>query len=496
MSQEKPAWVEAQEQQKAAAAAAENQKSTYTPAGKGSDYYMNNTDGKGTSMSASDQAALKAAGDAYNSATTDAEREAAHAAAEEIRNKYGYSGGRDGSEYIPTAKQPTQKAPTPSYTAPTPDFTGLLDSWLETAKQQQNLGIDYATQKGVNDLQRAEEDAQEQFQTQQNQVDENEAKALDNQALYAEARGDRGGIGHAQYGQIQATAMENRRAINSARTKLSTDTARAIADLRAQGEFKKADALLQLTQTYLGQLIDLQKWGAEYSLNVAQFNAQLQQWQAEFELESQKFTAGLEQWDKEFNYAVSQDERNALAKSGAAALSVGVRPSAAQQAAMGYTDAQINAELAAYKLKLASGSGGGSGGGYKGGGIEPVGGTGLTGVFVEMYKNKITGENDVYHYLRNLDYTATDAERYTEDYLTRLEDGSLERAANDAPRVDLSDIPSWVVADVKERLVAVDRADENAISNVLVNHLDLLISKNIINADQAYRLGASFGLPM
>ena len=102
----------------------------------------------------------------------------------------------------------------------------------------------------------------------------------------------------------------------------------------------------------------------------------------------------------------------------------------------------------------------------------------------------------MYHYLREAGYTATDAERYTEDYLTRLDDGSLERAANDAPKVDLSDIPSWVVADVKERLVAVDRADENAISNVLVNHLDLLISKNIITADQAYRLGASFGLPM
>lgn len=431
MSQEKPAWVEAQEQQKAAAAAAENQKSTYTPAGKGSDYYMNNTDGKGTSMSASDQAALKAAGDAYNSATTDAEREAAHAAAEEIRNKYGYSGGRDGSEYIPTAKQPTQTAPTPSYTAPAPDFTGLLDSWLETAKQQQNLGIDYATQKGVNDLQRAEEDAQEQFQTQQNQVDENEAKALDNQALYAEARGDRGGIGHAQYGQIQATAMENRRAINSARTKLSTDTARAIADLRAQGEFKKADALLQLTQTYLGQLIDLQKWGAEYSLNVAQFNAQLQQWQAEFELESQKFTESLNQWDTEFKYAVSQDERNALAKSGAAALSVGVRPSAAQQAAMGYTDAQVNAELAAYKLALASGSGGGGGtGGGKGSG-------GGAQDYEGLYKAALASGQNIKAFIAN------NYKRFGFTSSTGLADGYEEWVATyEEPRVPTKNITS------------------------------------------------------
>ena len=124
-----------------------------------------------------------------------------------------------------------------------------------------------------------------QFQTQQNQVDINEARALDNQALYAEARGDRGGIGQAQYAQIQATAMTNRRAINTARTQLSTDTARQITDLRAQGEFEKADALLELTQNYLTQLIDLEKWGAEFNLDVDKFNTQIRQWQAEYELE-------------------------------------------------------------------------------------------------------------------------------------------------------------------------------------------------------------------
>ena len=307
--------------------------SGYQAAGKGSDYYA------GQVMSQEDQAALKAAGDAYNSATTQEEKDAAHAEAERIRAKYGYSGGADGSEYI--EKQP-------NLTAQVPDFTGLLDSWLETAKKQQELGIDYATQQGIKELERAKEDAEEQFQTQQDQVSRDEAKALDNQALYAEARGDRGGIGQAQYGQIQATAMTNRRAINSARTKLATDTARQIADLRAQGEFEKADALLQLTQTYLGQLIELQQWGAEYALDVQQFNAQLQQWQAEFEM-------AAKQWQLEFDYTTTQTEREILAASGIASLAAGVRPSAQQQAAMGYTDAQIDAELAAYKLAQAAG---------------------------------------------------------------------------------------------------------------------------------------------
>lgn len=307
--------------------------SGYQAAGKGSDYYA------GQVMSAEDQAALKAAGDAYNSAATQEGKDAAHAEAERIRAKYGYSGGDDGSEYIETK---------PNLTSQIPDFTGLLDSWLETAKKQQELGIDYATQQGVKELERAKEDAEEQFQTQQDQVSRDEAKALDNQALYAEARGDRGGIGQAQYGQIQATAMSNRRAINSARTKLATDTARQIADLRAQGEFEKADALLQLTQSYLGQLIELQQWGAEYALDVQQFNAQLQQWQAEFDM-------AAKQWQLEFDYTTTQTEREMLAASGIASLAAGVRPSAQQQAAMGYTDAQIDAELAAYKLAQSAG---------------------------------------------------------------------------------------------------------------------------------------------
>ena len=46
---------------------------------------------------------------------------------------------------------------------------------------------------------------------------------------------------------------------NQAQTKLSTDTARQIADLRAQGEFEKADALLELNQTYLSKLMEIQQ---------------------------------------------------------------------------------------------------------------------------------------------------------------------------------------------------------------------------------------------
>lgn len=78
-----------------------SQYSGYTPAGKGSDHYMQ-------VMSASDQALLKSYGDAYNNAIAAGDQAAAmkaHEAAEALRGQYGYSGGGDGSEYIPLLQQ-------------------------------------------------------------------------------------------------------------------------------------------------------------------------------------------------------------------------------------------------------------------------------------------------------------------------------------------------------------------------------------------------------
>ena len=86
---------------------------------------------------------------------------------------------------------------------PTNDLKAILDQWFETSRDQSNQQIDYATDKGVNELNRAMEDAAPKFQTQRNQNATDEARALDNAALYAEARGDRGGIGEAQYNEIQ-----------------------------------------------------------------------------------------------------------------------------------------------------------------------------------------------------------------------------------------------------------------------------------------------------
>ena len=165
---------------------------------------------------------------------------------------------------------------------------------IELARQQYNQQINQSMDTNAADLNRAIADAQGQFQTQQNQITANEMNALDNAALYAEARGDKGGIGYAQYNNIQNTAAQNRQAVSQAQTKLATDTARQIADLRSKGEFDKADKALELAQTYLSELRQIEEYAANYNLSVDQINTAISEWEAEFNNANRQFADNYE----------------------------------------------------------------------------------------------------------------------------------------------------------------------------------------------------------
>ena len=179
--------------------------------------------------------------------------------------------------------------------------------------------IDYGTTSAVKELTRNLEDSKSLYQTQRNQTDADEAKALDNQALYAEARGDKGGIGQAQYGSIQNTASAERQSINSAETKLLTDTSRQIADLQAKGEYEKADKIAEIGKSYLQELNDLQQWAQEQNIGVEEFNAKLQEWEQEYDLDAAQYLTDTE-----------LDAAKAL-------ISAGITPSERQLSAVGWT---------------------------------------------------------------------------------------------------------------------------------------------------------------
>lgn len=171
---------------------------------------------------------------------------------------------------------------------PTGPESGMLDQWQQAAKEQAVTVRDHAVDKAVLQLLQAQKEAQGKYQTQRDQISKDERNALDNAALYAEARGDRGGIGHTQYNQIMAAADANRQAVNSAQAQLAADTARQIAQLRAEGEFQKADDLLEISQTYLLKLLELEKWAAAHQLNRDKFQDSIHRWQTEFALKAAK----------------------------------------------------------------------------------------------------------------------------------------------------------------------------------------------------------------
>lgn len=237
----------------------------------------------------------------------------------------------------------------------TKDMEDILQQITDSQKQQSQNSIDYNVQQGINNLNRAMEDAAQQYQTERDQVSADEATALDNQALYAEARGDRGGIGQAQYASIQNTAAQNQLAVNQAQTQLATDTARQVEDLRAQGEFQKADELLSITQSYLSQLMSLKQWATETNLSVDEFNSKLQQWVDEFKMSAQQYlintelsAAGITGMfsDGTRTQAAQNELINALATSGNALLQAGIMPTVQQLNAMGMTEAQAQLYLA------------------------------------------------------------------------------------------------------------------------------------------------------
>jgi len=160
----------------------------------------------------------------------------------------------------------------------------MLGQITDLQSQQAILNADNTVKNGIVELQRVMQDAQKQYQAQRDQISMDEQRALDNQTLYNEARGDRGGIGQAQYNTIQNTAATNRMTVQQEQTQLATDTARQIADLRSQGEFEKANQLLNISQKYLSELMDLYQWAKETNLGIDEFNLQVAQWEENFKL--------------------------------------------------------------------------------------------------------------------------------------------------------------------------------------------------------------------
>lgn len=241
-----------------------------------------------------------------------------------IRSQYGYSIDQSGEvteEEIPTAPRVSRVQ-----SVDTTPLVEALDKWAEQTKATQIQRIDSATEQAIAAAEQSLADANEAFAQDRADIDLDEAKAKDDQALYADLRGDRGGIGAMQYDAIAAAAMKNRQTLRAAQTRLAADTAREMADLRVQGEYEKADALLALSQEYLGRLQDIHQWAADYNLTVEKLNAELEKWEAEYTLDAEKHQLNVDKWQ----WNVTEEEQDTAEKESGAASGTSSAPSAGE----------------------------------------------------------------------------------------------------------------------------------------------------------------------
>ena len=150
---------------------------------------------------------------------------------------------------------------------------------------------------------------------------------------------------------MQNAAARNRLTVNRQQAELADETRRQMEQLRSQGEFEKADALLALSQSYLSELVSLEKWAAEYDLDTAKFQTELEQWHQEFQLKEGELLGSYNGQStlaaQKQTAAAEQDRQKLLADAGTALLKAGIQPSAAQLVAMGMTAEQAAAQIRA-----------------------------------------------------------------------------------------------------------------------------------------------------
>ena len=259
---------------------------------------------------------------------------------------------------------------------------GVLDQIQNNINEQAskeaefaNKQIDYATEQGIKEAERAEEDAQPMFQNQRNQIAIDERVGQDNAALYAEARGDRGGIGQAQYNAIAINAAKSRLAVQQAQTKLATDTQRLIVDLRSKGEYEKAEAALKISQEYFSQIHDLLMYGIELGLKFDDIKRSLDEMFYNRQMDMISLTGRMP--DGSLTYQAEKDVMGSAQDLYAVLAEAGVPLTAEQMkvAFPGMTSSQLSnlnasnaAKAAASGYGSSSGGGGGSGGSGSGSG--------------------------------------------------------------------------------------------------------------------------------
>lgn len=236
---------------------------------------------------------------------------AAHEAAEHVRAGYGYSGGADGSEYIPLQRKQELTVPEFTFGTQVEDYSDYLTRMYEAKKQSAMAELKNAYDNSVAELDRAEAGLAEGYRAARNETAGAHEQERRNFAQFAAANGlNSGTAGQAELAR-GVTLQNNMNTIRTAeagavadltlqRAQAETEYNAAIAQAEYTGEYELAAALYEEKVRVQEALTEAEIRRQQYALERYQLQYQAQRdavadqrYESEQALELQKYRDSL-----------------------------------------------------------------------------------------------------------------------------------------------------------------------------------------------------------
>ena len=398
--------------------------SRYTSGTRGSGYRPNDTSGNDyaslSGMSDLDKAALEAAGNSYNqaySAGDQAGMDAAHQQAEAIRNKYGYSGGSDGSQYIPFGSVSGEFSyeSAPSYVS---RYQSQIDALTEELLNRDPFEYNYL-----------EDPTYQQYAESYTRAGE---RAM--QDVLAQVSARTGGLASSYATTASQQTYDNY--MQALADKVPELQQLAYSMYMDEGDAMRAnlDMLLALENGDYGRYQDLltqynndrnfaygqyrdgvsdDRYNLEWQYGVGRDQISDQRYQDETAYNREQDAWNREQYEDETEYNRALERAQTLAQAGDFS---GYR-------ALGYSDSEIASLQNAYNRAQAAAALSRSGGGSDG----DSGDGSLSGdIYQQMYDAGIRSYDDAYAWLRANGIGSTDANRYANGLVNKIDAGDFE----------------------------------------------------------------------
>lgn len=436
----KPSWVTNLENQKSGSASGSGS-SGYRPLdSSGNDYASM------VGMSDLDKAALDAAGQSWNAANAAGDQagmDAAHRQAETIRGKYGYSGGSDGSQYLPfgaSTKKEFSYSSAPSYTS---KYQDQIDELTEAILGRDPFEYNYLEDPN--------------YQQYEESYTRSGKRAMQDTLGQVAAR--TGGLASSYASTASQQTYDNYMAELADKIPELRQAAYAMYMDELNNQRADLDMLLALEQGDYGRYQDLLgQYNTDRNFAYGQFRDEVgdDRYDLEFnynagrdQLEDQRYddeTAwNREQYEDETEYSRNLEKAQTLAAAG----------DFSGYLALGYSQEEVDRLQQTYDRAQAASrlSGGGGGGNSGGSGGDSDGGS--SDIYTRMYQAGIRSEGDAYAWLLASGYNTTQAGKLAGYFTDWMESGGGSSGGDyESATVDMASVIDLGYGPISEEYLA------------------------------------------